>query len=184
MSFFLYQNAIALLEKTSCAVDFINYIVSGKWSKKRFESLVVAGISDQDYLGYRMKPQSHPFDLLFTRTARKEIQPYLGSALVKSFLHMVHNEFSKGERLRKQGNMHSIIIPGTQEKNVLLFVPMMMELRRIQLIVGVDKADNWNKHGKAMDKKNDYKNKAESRKNYYKPICEKCLGYLKKIKIL
>ncbi|NUM36372.1 MAG: hypothetical protein HUU50_17670 [Candidatus Brocadiae bacterium] len=184
MNFFLYQNAVAILEKASRAVDFMNYIASGKWNKKRFESLLVAGISDQDYIGYRIKPKLLPFDLLFTRTARKEIQPYLGSALVKAFLDMAHNEFRRGERLRRQGDMQSIIIPGTQEKNVLLFVPMMMEKRGVQLIVGVDDADNWNKHGKAMDKKNDYKQKAESRKRYYKAICEKCLGYLKKIKIL
>ena len=100
---------------------------------------------------------------------------------VRLLLEMIHNDFTPGKRLRQQGEMKSVVIPGNRKQKVLLFSTLEAQefMRQAHVLIGVGKASEWNSHGKAWSSRNDFAGKASQRQKYYAPIYRKALEIMK-----
>lgn len=168
MNFLLYKTGMNTLDKPRHGKLFLSSLSRVKFIKSN-KLINVSPINKQDYLGYGKSKMKSSHDLIFTRTLRKTIQDYITPALIKMMLDISHNDFTSNGRFRFQGEMKSLTLPGTRQQKVILFTTLQLEKdKKVQILIGIDTAKNWNNHGR--NKSCDFNKKALNSQYYYKNI--------------
>ena len=171
MNFILDKSAYLSIDKAVRGMRFLKMVVKGKWRKGTNDQIKIMPIERNNDLGYLQHYISQaPFDLLFTRQSRKDLGYYMDKSIVRMIRNIAQGELQHNGRLRKQGAMQSLTIPGTRQQKVLLFTTLYLKYikQAIQILVSVDDAKNWNSHGR--NRSIDYNKMALARQRYYRPI--------------
>lgn len=183
MNFVMLKTGMNLVgKKVARGTEFFKYLAQHgakklvSWSES---GLQIVQFTQDDYLGYaRRKPAQLLYDLLFSRTFLKQMKDFVCPAFTKLLTAMAANDFPAGAKLRQQGEMMSLILPDTGCQKVLLFcrLPLQNLLHQAYVLIDVGDAREWNKHGRAWSKRNDFRQKAGARQRYYEPIYRQSLS--------
>ena len=182
MNFILNESGMNVLDKPRHGKNFLTIVSKGKLQKYKnnLGPIKIARIGHRDYLGYNKRLLSIPCDLLFTLTVRKQLQPFIDKPIIRTLLDIANQDFRHGGRLRSQGAMNSLTIPGTRQQKVLLFTTLIQKnwKRGVQILIGVDDAQNWHNHGRSKSRTNNFQKRALSSRNYYSSLYLQSLATL------
>lgn len=177
MNFLALQKALKSLESPRKLCQFLKYLTSNCRKNKHYDSdLRIIAINARDLLGDARRKRGLSCDILFTRTAIKHMKQFISKPFSKLILSLAHDDLSAGKRLRRQGQMHSVLVPNTRQQKVLTFCPLTSDRdRKAYIITNIDEAYNWNSHGRNRSRRNAFSKKANDRCRYYRPLYQQAL---------
>lgn len=148
----------------------MNFIMKGNIYEP-VSKLEILEINTNNYIGHAYSARGLVKDIIFTKTFLQNMQGAgFSEAFWKLLLELSANEIKPNRKLRKEGEMKSVLLPESGKRKVVEFCSLSLTDVHHEAYILVELGDNddWNKHGKSRSWRNDFHRKAQNRQQYYR----------------